>query len=323
MITPSQLQARVLQVVDLVLEGRKPEDQTVELKSRWIEPIHKMARHIAAHANASRGNDILWIIGVDDDGRKVTGADGKEISNWYSRMVSEFEQSVAPELLLHRVCMHEQGPVVAMLFSTSAAPYVVRIHDKEAGGFQPKHEVPFRQGNSTRTATRTDLLRMLAPPALLPSMEPLNCSLRLYPGRSRGLPNAIIQMNAFVSAPNGAKLAMPYHKCFARITSRDAICHRSLSFAAKGFRFLPCEQGDPVQSVAIVDRAAYIQAIVEAETDWSPDTHDSVHLVMSFGFPDTALTLDHHMPLRPQLGGGKNSRLSWAWLSRHEQEAIE
>jgi hypothetical protein len=54
------------------------EDDLIEFKRTWIKP-HKAARRIAAHANAARGQDILWLIGVDPAGDLVTvgGGTGK------------------------------------------------------------------------------------------------------------------------------------------------------------------------------------------------------------------------------------------------------
>jgi len=52
-------------VIDCVKKGQPNEDFLVELKRDWIEK-GKAARRIAGHANAARGENILWLIGVDE-----------------------------------------------------------------------------------------------------------------------------------------------------------------------------------------------------------------------------------------------------------------
>jgi len=61
-----RLEERVLSIVELVLNGRTVEDDRVELKAEWPEDHYKAARHIAGLANASRGEDVLWIVGLDE-----------------------------------------------------------------------------------------------------------------------------------------------------------------------------------------------------------------------------------------------------------------
>ena len=41
------------------------ESDLVEFKSQITDPV-KLARHIPGHANAARGEWILWIFGVDE-----------------------------------------------------------------------------------------------------------------------------------------------------------------------------------------------------------------------------------------------------------------
>lgn len=60
-----EIEAWVLRVIEQVKRGQSNEDSRVELKARWIEP-EKAARQIAGHANAARGDKILWIIGLDE-----------------------------------------------------------------------------------------------------------------------------------------------------------------------------------------------------------------------------------------------------------------
>ena len=64
--------------------------------------------------------------------------------------------------------------LVALLFETSGAPFVVRnpMFGKPGGG-PISRETPWREGTSIRSATRTDLIRLLVPLQRLPSVEVL------------------------------------------------------------------------------------------------------------------------------------------------------
>ncbi len=62
---PADLEAWVLQLIELLDRGARVEDARVELKADWPEPA-RAARRIAGHANAAHGDPILWVIGVDE-----------------------------------------------------------------------------------------------------------------------------------------------------------------------------------------------------------------------------------------------------------------
>lgn len=90
-----QIESWALRVIDCVNASQSNEDFRVELKRELPEP-NKIARRIAGHANAARGEPILWLIGVDQkDG--VVGADDKDLANWYPAVKSQFDE-IAPAL---------------------------------------------------------------------------------------------------------------------------------------------------------------------------------------------------------------------------------
>jgi hypothetical protein len=65
--------------------------------------------------------------------------------------------------------------LVALCFETDRAPYVVLNADfGTVRGDPAKREVPWREGNSTRSAKRQELLRLLAPTVRLPEVEILS-----------------------------------------------------------------------------------------------------------------------------------------------------
>jgi hypothetical protein len=61
----TEIDAWALRVIDQVVSGKPNEDSRVELKADWPIDYSKAARRIAGHANAARGDPILWLIGVD------------------------------------------------------------------------------------------------------------------------------------------------------------------------------------------------------------------------------------------------------------------
>ncbi len=61
------------------------EDSRVELKAVWPEDSAKAARQVAGHANAARGEPILWLIGVDEK-KGVVGATFEEITKWWGQV---------------------------------------------------------------------------------------------------------------------------------------------------------------------------------------------------------------------------------------------
>jgi hypothetical protein len=179
-----ELEARVLDLLDRVERGQPVEDSTVELKMAWPVDTRRTARQIAGHANAARGDRILWIIGADEGGRRVVSADEQELANWWPAVAQHFD-GVTPALVSNLAVPRDSVTVVALLFDTTRAPFVVRT------GTEPALEVPWRRGNSTRTARREDLLRLLVPTFRRPSIEVLAAQVQVQPGQKTHLSAAL------------------------------------------------------------------------------------------------------------------------------------
>jgi hypothetical protein len=161
-----QIEAKVLKIVDQIRQGKPVEDAAVELKAEWPADISKASRRLAGHANAARGEEILWIIGIDEKNRAITGANKVELANWIPQIESRFD-GVAPNLSKDLLIPLETGEsVVALLFETDQAPYVVK-HHKDPNFL----EVPWRQGTRVRSAKRAELIRLLSPMINLPQFE--------------------------------------------------------------------------------------------------------------------------------------------------------
>lgn len=193
------------------------EDSRVELKREW-PPVAKAARLIGAHANAARGEPILWLIGVDQT-QGVVGATDEELADWLPGIQKSFDV-VAPALISNLVIDTNDGPVVALLFSTDAAPYVVKTG--ESGGWT--YEVPWREGNRTRSALRRDLLTILAPTALLPDIEVVSADVSLTRthiglGEHDYGSSFKLRLRLYVAPRSSERITIPRHKCSVTIAT--------------------------------------------------------------------------------------------------------
>lgn len=154
------------QVVQALLSGHFGEDDRVEFKAAWPSPKQKTARKIAGHANLCGGQPILWLIGVDESRRRIVETSAVELSDWWAQTKKHFAGE-APSM--HHILMTISGRHVAVLeFATDRAPYVVNT-----GCGAVQREVPWREGNSTRTAHRHELLRTILDEVGIPELDPI------------------------------------------------------------------------------------------------------------------------------------------------------
>src|SRR5262249_4597625 len=143
-------------------EARQPiEDSRVELKAKWPDEPAKAARRIAGHANAARGEHILWLIGVDEV-NGVSGADHQEMADWLAGVSKQFD-GLAPRCYDLNVPTKNGKTVVALLFETNRAPFVVKNPYYGRRKDDPiSLEVPWREGTKVRSAARSDLMLLLS-----------------------------------------------------------------------------------------------------------------------------------------------------------------
>jgi hypothetical protein len=210
-----EIETWALRIVDQLAQGQPIEDTRVELKTTWPKP-QDAARRIAAHANAARGERILWLIGVDEK-TGVIGASEKELASWWAAVSACFDE-ISPRL--QDVNVPTDGKViVALAMETDRAPYVV----KNPAGGSIGYEVPWREGTSTRTARRGDLVRMLEPQIHMPSIDVLNVFARVA-GDSAGAAWSVLT-KVFVAPRAGQELVFPFHR--ARLEFSNGTCEVS------------------------------------------------------------------------------------------------
>lgn len=204
-----QLEALTYALADRVRLNQPVEDASTELKATWISPP-KAARILAGQANTARGEQIVWAIGLDEK-QGVVGAKREELANWLPQVRSHFD-GTAPELVLDLNVTLENGlTLVALLFDTRQPPYVFRT------GKDPYHrEVPWREGDSTRSASRSNLLQLLVPAQTLPDVEIL--SGKCF-ARQNGLQNdqrsvsGEAHLYLYITPRTQNRIVIPFHKC--------------------------------------------------------------------------------------------------------------
>lgn len=245
----ADLEAWTLTVADRVLAKQPHEDARVELKSEWPVSIPKAARQLAGQANAAYGEPILWIIGLREDG--VVGASQHEQSNWFSQMEAQFDR-VAPALLRNIVVPVGSLCVVALLFETERAPYVV----KNPAGGPIDFEVPWRSATGTRSARREDLLRILVPIQRLPECEVLNAELGSdeHPDpitEPTGSAIWMINVEIYITPRSQDRVVIPHHRCMGRLQ----IARLTESYPINKIQLAP-----PMTRSVVSDRATLLSA---------------------------------------------------------------
>lgn len=230
-----QIEAWALEIVETVKAGKRVEDSLVELKSNWPDP-QKAARRIAGHANAARGESILWIIGLDES-NGVCSFDDLEPADWWTKVETWFD-GVVPGLT-DVVTRTVDGPIHLLHFDTSTSPFVVKNPTYGSKGGGPvEREVPWRDGTRVRSATREDLIRILVPLTPLPdieflegyveveSKEPLNTSYGETAARGQTEPHLVwrVRITMYVTPKKGDLVVLPAHrtKLTLQITSDKA-----------------------------------------------------------------------------------------------------
>jgi len=182
-----RLEFKAREIIERVQRCQPVEDTLVECKRSWPS-AEKAARRIAAHANGARGEPILWLIGIDEKTGQVHDVDTEELATWWPQVLRLFDEDIAPEIQ-HVFLTTDVGRVAAVTFETNRAPYVIRTGDEKVS-----REVPWRAGTGTRTARRSELLKMLVPASLAPAATAFELTLaaHLYqewrPDRKAGEP---------------------------------------------------------------------------------------------------------------------------------------
>ena len=155
---------------------------------------------------------MLWIVGLDEDGHCVSPLTDTEHSNWWGQIRRCFAE-LAPELDTLTVPTASGDKVVALVFTTDRSPYVVTTPN--AG---PVHrEIPWRESNSTDSATRAQLLHLLVENAAVPAIEFIAPIVKAYV--DPGYPRLSFTSEVFISVADPVML--PRHLWSIQIQSTE------------------------------------------------------------------------------------------------------
>jgi hypothetical protein len=216
LVAAHQVEAFVLEAIERVLAGHPIEDATIECKTTWPAP-HDAARRIAGHANAARGRQIVWIIGVNEKSRSVAGASPVELATWWAQVRSQFDEGWAPELTGNYAIPLSGRTIIALVFATGRAPFIVR-NPRFGRTDAIQFEVPWREATGIRSASRAQLLRILSPLQDLPEIDVLGARLTARVDLTRAGPgwDWNLRVMAYI-APRTAPIWIPFHRCRATI----------------------------------------------------------------------------------------------------------
>jgi hypothetical protein len=304
----AEIEFWALGIIDTVTSGGRVEDSRVELKAEWPGDPAKAARRLAGHANAARGEEILWLIGVDER-RGLVGVNPDDLAKWWSTTSAFFDGPIPG---ITPVTVYKGMTVLALLIETAYAPFVIKNPAFGAPNGGPVElEVPWREMTSIRSARHGDLIRMLVPQSNMPSIEVLNASLvgnRFLGSEGRAVdsfgPNFKWQARAqlYVVPRNSGLLVFPAH--LVKVVVREA----SLGELELGYFATRYDgHGLIADSAAdmVVEGPSRINLQASADYDGTMELGDQATLVVFL----TPAGSDRHVVIRCELA--KHNRMAF------------
>jgi hypothetical protein len=218
-----ELEGRVVAAIEARRHANvPPEDDFVECKGRW--PEKDKARQLAGLANRAAGEAVVLIVGFDDKTGAIVDPGSADPVDWWQGISGQFDQTPL-ELLRHmRVHVGPDEYVHAFAFATDRVPYVV----KNGQG----RDVPIRDGTSTRSAYRHELVRLLLPSIGTPAAALLKADFYLNRGVNTGTNDAMAwdgYVTCFVEHLGSGPVMLPAHAMQASITYADTVKEISIS----------------------------------------------------------------------------------------------
>jgi hypothetical protein len=192
-----QIEHWVLSLIDRVVKHEPVEDAREELKAIWPTDQLKTARQIAGMANAARGEEFLWVIGLDET-TGVIGALQQELANWWPSVAANFD-GIAPTFTDLNVPAGGRT-VVALLFESDRSPFVVKTSTDRL-------EIPWRTGKRTHSADRSQIIKLLYPLQKLPVIQLLNARVQVHK-HDNSFHQWTITLHLYVAPPADATTAI-------------------------------------------------------------------------------------------------------------------
>ncbi|MGK7956214.1 MAG: hypothetical protein AB4063_13345 [Crocosphaera sp.] len=255
-MNPRQLEIWALNVIDLIKSGKYNEDDLVEFKTKLPElpkknrkndpkineentkakeELANIARRIAGHANAARGENILWLIGIDEksETNKIPGFNNNiDLADWYPYIEKHFIE-LSPKITPVNVYI-DNKTILALGFETDRSPFVVK--NQKDPNF---NEVPWREGTRVRSAHRSDLILLLSPIYKLPDVEIVSKKLEIKRASKNKIDsdgntelNLIsISLQLYITPKNETVFAIPFHRYQGMISIAEIPMRQEISSA--------------------------------------------------------------------------------------------
>ena len=205
---------RALKAIEAARNGSNPEDDGVELKLEMPTDHQRVARRIAAMANAARGEPFLWLIGVDERTGEIARPTF-DLNSWWAK-VSSFFAGDPPAMRSSHL-----DDALMLVFESEAPPYVVRTRQEKNEKGLPELEVPWREGSGTRSATRSDLLRLLVPILRTPEIEVMSGELKIGTANTATRWLASLEVRLIVIPRSSEMVTLLAHRATLAIESPD------------------------------------------------------------------------------------------------------
>lgn len=313
----AQIEAWTLSVLDRLVAGQPIEDDRVELKKEWPTELARAARRMAGHVNSGRGEPVLWIVGADEKAGIVPGVPPEDPASWWPQIERWFDEMAPDPVFLNVV--FEGVTVVAILLGGERIPFVVK--NPEGGAFE--RDVPWRVGTRTRSAKRSELVRILVPVTRLPLVEIMSASLTAHsPAESVGSRptqyEGELRMEAYLEPANSEVLVLPQHR--AKVAVVDGEGRELMAFAPK-----LAPGGVPVPSISTLRQQegaqpppitetistgasqlivqgpglVYLKAYLRADAPWPLDPDAHYVLSVSLGIVAAPAPLRFDAPVAP------------------------
>lgn len=209
------LQGWAQEIIEKVAKKSLVEDDLIEFKREWIKP-HKAARRIAAHANAARGQDILWLVGVDPDAADpFFELRESKPDEWFAQIKGFFADGHFPGFRYFHVGWGDKV-LYAIVFDTSEFPFLISLKrynqaEQKAEGVA-ENELPWREGTSVRSAKRTEILSLLHKLPPLPTFEVLLAKCSFSELKIGVKPSCRLELKFYAMPPTGQQPVVPRHR---------------------------------------------------------------------------------------------------------------
>jgi len=157
---------KTIAIIEMVKNNRPVEDDYVEIKRHVHDPF-KIAQRIGGHANAARGEEILWIIGLDEHTGEIYDTNLGELTVFIAA-INKYFDDITPKINILNI-VYEGKSVIALNIETNRSPYVVKIQPEDK--YLPEFYLPWRQGTGHRAAKREDMFKVFLEESFRPELE--------------------------------------------------------------------------------------------------------------------------------------------------------